>query len=127
MKKLLVLLAFVSLPAFAQVPIATQNNSPAFDYLLVDFTSFSVTRFEVQIDSGAFVSVGVPTTTDDVRTLPGAHTYAGPKFGTLGLSVGSHTFAARACNAGGCGVASTPPFAFTYAPIPSGTVNQRLQ
>jgi len=126
MKRLAWLLLFASSAAFAQVPVATQNSVPVFDYLIVDFTAFSVTRFEMQLDSGTFASIGVPATTDDVKTLVGAHPYPGPKLGTLGMSVGSHTFASRACNAGGCGIASAP-LAFTYAPIPNATANQRLQ
>ncbi len=127
MRYAIVLLLFASSATFAQVPIATQNNAPALDYPIVDLAAFSVTRFEMQLDSGAFVSIGLPATTDDAKTIVGDHTYAGPKFGTLGLSIGNHTFSSRACNAGGCGVASAVPFAFTYAPIPTGTANQRLQ
>lgn len=118
---------FATLSAFGQVPTGTQNNAPAFDYVTADLTAFSVTRFELQLDAGAFVSIGLPAATDDTKTGAGAHTYAGPKLGTFGLSVGSHTFNARACNTGGCGAASAVPFAFTYAPIPSGTANPRLQ
>lgn len=129
MKRLLILLVsmlLMSAPALGQ-SAATQNNAPAFDYLISDFTAASVTRFEIQFDGGAFTSIGVPATTDDTKTLAGGHTYAGPKFGTMGLSVGSHTFNARACNVGGCGGASPTPFAFTYAPIPAATANQRIQ
>jgi hypothetical protein len=121
-----ILLMLASLSAFGQVPIVTQNNSPAIDYLTTDLTAFAVTRFEMQLDSGSFSSIGLPATTDDAKTLPGAHTYAGPKLGTLGLSVGSHSFAARACNVTGCGAASLP-LTFTYAPTVVTPANLRFQ
>ncbi len=127
MKRLAWLLLLASSAAFGQVPAVTQNNSPALDYLTVNLTTWAVTRFEIQFDTGAFVSIGLPTPTDDTKTGIGAHTYAGAKLGTYGLTVGSHTFAARACNAAGCGTASSPPFSFSYAPILDAPVNQRLQ
>ena|SRR5260221_845737 len=119
------LLLLASSAAFGQVT-ATQNNAPALDYLTVNLTAYSVTRFEVQFDTGAFASIGLPATSDDAKTGVGAHTYAGPKLGTLGLSVGSHSYASRACNAGGCGTASAP-LSFSYAPIPDAPANQRFQ
>ncbi len=109
------------------MPIATQNNAPALDYLITNLTIGAVTRFEIQFDANAFVSIGLPTPTDDAKTGIGAHTYAGAKLGTYGLAIGSHTFVARACNAAGCGIASSPPFSFTYAPILDAPANQRLQ
>src|SRR5258708_3608940 len=113
--------------ALGQVVTATQNNSPALDYPTTALTTFAVTRFEIQFDAGAFISIGLPTPTDDAKTLVGDHTYAGPKMGTLGLSVGNHTMSSHACNVAGCGQPSLVPLAFTYAPIPDGTANPRVQ
>src|SRR5258708_10043072 len=106
MKRLAWLLLLASSAAFGQVPLATQNNSPALDYPTTALTTFSVTRFEIQFDAGTFISIGLPATTDDAKTLVGDHTYAGSKFGTYGLAVGGHTFASRACNSARSGSAA---------------------
>ena len=93
MRKLLLLLSFVSFSAFAQVPVATQNSFLEFDYAITDFTTFTITRFEIQIDALPFVSVSIPITKDDAKTLTGDHTYA-VQANTLNMPIGNHTFQA---------------------------------
>lgn len=89
---LLALLALAS-PAAAQTPVTTANHI-AFDQS--DYAN--VTRFEVRVDTGAWVDIGKPAATGTANTV----TTPLPA-----MTVGPHTLTVRACNAAGCSAAST--------------------
>jgi hypothetical protein len=79
--------------ASAQTPVTTANQV-AFDQS--DYAN--VTRFELRVDSGAWVDVGKPAATGAANTV---------QFALPAMTVGPHTLTARACNAAGCSAAST--------------------
>src|SRR4051812_18642473 len=90
-------------------PVATASQSFGFDYKDADVITFSVTRYEMQIDGGAvWTSVAVPVKANDGLTPAGSSTY---RVAIPALTTGSHTVSFRACNAQLCGDGSTP-FAF---------------
>src|SRR6267154_5306352 len=91
-------------------------DSPAFAYHYLWDWSGAVDRFEMKLDNGAYVSVGLPPVASGTWTLPGDPTLTG-----------SHSAVVRACSAGIC----TPDsniLAFTVAPAPkpAAPVNPRL-
>jgi hypothetical protein len=91
----------------AQTPPASPGQRFGFDYRTSDLTTFQVARFELQIDGGAWVSVGMPP------SAPQPDTPA--DFTTLGVPIpaltpGQHTASLRACNSV-CGEGSVP---FTF-------------
>lgn len=89
--------------AFAQSPpppVAVASQSFGFDYVIANLSTFSVVRFEQQIDGGAWVSVAIPPTANDPQTPVGSNTYKTP---IPALVTGNHTVAFRACNAQVCG------------------------
>jgi len=102
-----VALLLSAMPAAAQQAIPGQSFG--FDYLTADFTQYSVTRFEMQVDGGAWTDIQVPEIADDANTLPAAHTY---KVAIPPLATGAHTVSFRACNANpapnNCSAASAP-------------------
>lgn len=127
MTTLALLVAFLlPLPPTPPVPIVRAAMQPAptigpsdalgFDYLNADMTTYSVTRFEVAWDGGAWVALGIPTARTLADTSPGASTYpVVPPF-----TNGNHTFSVRAVNIAGAGGASIP-FAFVaVGSVPTG-------
>jgi hypothetical protein len=91
------------------------GDQVAFDYIRTDFTSYAVTRFEVSWDGGAWSTIGIPAPFVDTQTQAGADSYSAlPPF-----TQSTHSVVVRACNAVGCGLASSP-FAFAYASSPTG-------
>lgn len=110
------LLVCLTLPLSAQAPTVTSSQAIGFDYLDADMTAFSVTRFDVQWDNGAWVSIGIPAPVKQADTLAGASTYkVTPPFTT-----GNHSVSYRAVNEAGAGAASSP-FAFaSLASSPAG-------
>ena len=98
----------------AQTPVIGPTDAIAFDYGNADFTAYQVTRFEASWDGLTF---GAVTTQSAVLadTPTGYTSY----LVTPPFSNGTHTVSFRACNAAGCGGASSP-FAFAYQGSPAG-------
>src|SRR6267154_6784938 len=90
--------------------------STAFAYNYLWEWGGAVDRFEMKLDNGAYVSVGLPPMASGTWTLPGDPTLTG-----------SHSVVVRACSAGVC----TPDsniLSFTVAPAPkpAAPTNPRL-
>src|SRR6267154_6433936 len=90
--------------------------STAFAYNYLWEWPGAVDRFEMKLDNGTYVSVGLPPVTSGTWTLPGDPTLTG-----------NHSAVVRACSAGIC----TPDsniLSFTVAPAPkpAAPTNPRL-
>lgn len=101
----------------AQTIVGT-NSKYRFDMNSVEFNISGVTRFEMQIDSGLWSSIGLPPAILDPIGGIDNTTFEQP-LGTL--SVGLHTAAVRACNPDFCSVASNI-VSFRFARIPGAPV-----
>lgn len=87
--------------ATMQPPIVvTAGSRLAWDYPDSDISN--VTRFEMQLDGGAWVTAGMPTATAGPT---GFQTYATP---FPALTPGNHTVTVRACNVDICSDAAAP-------------------
>lgn len=104
-------------------PVATASQSFGFDYKDTDVTAGGVSRFEMQVDGGAFASVAIPPKGNDSQTPAGSSTYVVP---IPALTTGTHTVSFRACNAQLCGDAS-PSFAFVLAVKPAIVTGVRIK
>jgi len=99
-------------------PVATASQSFGFDYKDSDLSASAVTRFEMAIDAGTYVSVNIPPIANDALTPTGSSTYKVP---IPALVTGQHTVKFRACNASLCS-ADGPVLTFVLAvqpPAPS--------
>ncbi len=106
-----ILLTLLLAGGFWQAPIVGPNDAIGFNYTDADFANAQVERFENQYDGGQWLSIGIPTV---YQNLNGITTYRViPTTAT-----GTHTLSFRACNAVGCGNASSP-FAFAVLGAPS--------
>jgi hypothetical protein len=111
------LLWFTVAPVQAQSPpppVATASQSFGFDYKDSDLSASVVTRFEMAIDAGAYVSVALPPVANDALTPTGSSTYKVP---IPALVTGTHTVKYRACNASLCSTDS-PVLTFVLAVQP---------
>lgn len=79
-------------------PVATPTHKFAFDYSIADFSNFSVTHFERQLDGSAWAQIAV-TVQNDALTPVGSNTHVSP---IPALTPGMHTVGFRACNVAGC-------------------------
>jgi len=115
---ILMLLAF-SINANAQYRLGSPVEA-TWDYTLADVTAGLVTRFEVRLNSGAWVNTGLPpTATSYVYVLP-----------AIGLTVGTHTVSVRACSAvPECNlpIAATTITFTVISPIPKPPTNFKVQ
>lgn len=111
----------VGLAASASAQTEAQPGQAfAFDYETAALTTYSVVRFEQQLDGGAWTDIGIPEVANDAQT-PNAHTTY--RVAIPALTPGAHTANWRACNAAACGAAGATPLAFTMViqpPAPSG-------
>lgn len=110
MKKVLLSCAFslISTVVYAQ-PTVGPNSRFRVDHPNSDVIS----RLELQIDGGAWNSIGLTSVVDPLT--PANHTtYEAP---IPNLSVGLHTASVRACNALGCGP-NTPNLSFRVIALP---------
>lgn len=91
-------------------------SGPAFAYnYLWEFTG-SVDRFEMKLDAGPYVSVGLPPVASGTWTLPGDPTLTG-----------THSAVVRACVAAACSPDSNIlVFTVAPAPKPAAPANVRL-
>jgi hypothetical protein len=103
-------------------PVATATQAFGFNYADADLATFSVVRFELQIDGGAWTSVAIPAKANDALTPAGASTYRVP---IPALTTGSHTVSFRACNAQLCSDPSAP-FSFILAVKPATPTGARI-
>lgn len=116
-------LSFCSSLLLAQSPpVATTTQSFGFDYKDADLTTFSVIRFEQQVDTGTWVTVQIPPKANDAQTPAGASTYKVP---IPALTTGTHVVSWRACNAQICGDPSAP-FSFILAVKPATPTGGRI-
>jgi hypothetical protein len=123
MKTLVLLVALFAVPVIAQqAPPVISGDRFAWDYVEADLATYSVDRFEVQIDSGTWTPVGIPVAFTDARTQAGKKSYAIPFPAT---QPGNHTITIRACNPDVCS-AGTAPFAFKLAVVPLDGSNGRI-
>jgi hypothetical protein len=101
----------MSAPFFQPPTVLLPTEAFAFEFPDAAFAAESIERFEVVYDSGAWVSLGIPV---KVGTTAGISKYKliPPQ------TSGTHVFQLRACNAVGCGPASSP---FAFAPLSSPT------
>lgn len=101
---LIALFPLLALPASAQVTALPGQlfrwDQPTAEVATVD-------RFEIKIDSGAYVNAG-KTPANNAQTASGMSSFS---FVIPALSTGPHTFTVRACPASGACVESAP-FAF---------------
>lgn len=116
------LTAFLLSVVLQSPPVATASQSFAFDYKDADLTAAGVIRFEEQVDSGAWIAIGIPPKANDAQTPAGASTYAAP---IPALVTGAHTVAFRACNAQICSDPSSA-MAFTLAVKPATPTGLRI-
>ena len=98
-------------PAVAQTPV-TGANQIAFDQS--DYAN--VTRFEVRVDTGAWVDIGKPPASTAANTV---------QVPLPAMTVGPHALTVRACNAAGCSAASVPVNVVMVA-IPQVPANPRV-
>ena len=112
-KLLIVALAAWAAPALAQL---TPSGFLLWDYNTANFSLFSISRFELQLDSAAFVSVGIPATRNDAQTEAGSNTYGVAASGMI-ITVGNHTFSVRACSVAQCSL-NNPVAGFTFSVPP---------
>jgi len=115
MRRWLLLAALLSGAAAAQTHVKQGKFSYAWDYV-----AGAADRFELKLDAGAYVSVGLPAFAAGTYTLPGDPAL-----------VGSHSAVVRACTVAlGCSPDSnTVAFIVDVpspAPIPAAPVNLRL-
>lgn len=114
-------LALAARQGAGQVTAATHEL--AFDLLDADVVTSGVTRVEMQVDGGAWSSVGMPPKRNDPQTtLPGASTYAI----ALPILEGQHRIAVRACNPSLCSDPTTP-LIVTLPTKPSTPFNMRIR
>ena len=107
---------FLLVPALSWAQL-TPSGSLGFDFKIVDIPA--VSRFEMQLDGGTFVGIGIPPVRNDAQTQVGNNTFA-IAASTLTLTAGTHTFAPRACTTTSCFAATSPPLTFTYVlPLPA--------
>jgi hypothetical protein len=104
-------LQLVPATAAAQVPV-TGAHAMAFEQS--DYAA--VTRFEVRVDTGAWVDIGKPTASGAANTV---------QVPLPAMTVGPHALTVRACNAAGCSVASAPVNVVMVA-IPQVPANPRV-
>jgi hypothetical protein len=96
------------------------GRSFGWDYAKTDITVNGVVRFELKLDAGAYISVGIPTIQNDAQTTVGTDTYTTPISNTL--TPGNHTAVVRACTLTVCSADSAPlPFVFAVLPAPANT------
>ncbi len=125
MKKLLLLTFLMSGQAFAQ-PHVTQPFRYFWDEPTVNVNgspSVQVNHFEMQIDTGTFVSVGIPVGSFPSTTV-GLTTFPLPA--DPALPIGAHTFAIRSCATAASGVScsTSAPFAFVLDQIAPPTASR---
>jgi hypothetical protein len=114
---ILIALFLMSVPVLAQQPAPLgPNDAIGFDYSDVNMTTYQVVDFQAQFDSGAWVSLGIPTSVVLADTQAGHRTYKvlSP------FANGTHSVVFRACNSAGCGGPSVP-FAYAHVDSPSAT------
>lgn len=112
-------LLLLALPAFAQVHI-TQPFKYYFDEQTQNVNGTAgqqqVNHFELQVDTGVFTVVGLPSPT--ASTVPNFTTYS--VSADPALPVGSHTFTVRACpTSASTGCVTSASFAFVLDPVPA--------
>lgn len=120
MKRLLLVasLVLLSTPALSQVLILKNaGRSYGVDYITANIKTFSITRFEIQLDGGTWNSIGIPPIQNDAQTLTGYDTYVSPIPDTTPL--GNHTALARVCQSGTVCSDPSNPLAFVFAVIPA--------
>jgi len=101
---------------------ATPDQAFGFDYTTANFSTYSVLRFEMQVDAGPWTSVEIPPTANDAQTPTGANTY---RVAIPAMTPGSHTVNFRACNNTACGDPSTP-MAFVLVVQPPAPTGARI-
>jgi hypothetical protein len=108
-KSLIVITALSAMPVAVPQPIEPTFFS--FDYDDAEFEADTVSRFEMQIDTGAWTSVGIPT-----LTLPMA---GGKTYQVLipAVTPGTHAVGFRACDLSACSGGSIP-FGFKVVVTP---------
>ena len=108
-KKMIIVLAIIGLPSLASSQItAFPGQSLVFDYDTAIFNSAQVVRFEMKADTGAYVSILIPSVITGAPT--GFTRYQTP---LPALTPGNHTLTVRACNTSVCGPDASPlGFAF---------------
>lgn len=104
--------------ASAQV-IASTGQSFGFDYKDADLTAAPVVRFEMQIDTNTFVSVGIPT---DTLPITAGKTY---KVSIPALVLGTHAVTFRACSVDVCGAIGNI-VSFKFVLVPAEVFNVRI-
>lgn len=107
------LIAVVLSASLFQPPtVLLPTEAFAYEFPDAALSAESIDRFEVSYDGAAFTSLGLPP---KLSTANGISKYKliPPQ------TSGTHTFSLRACNAVGCGPASSP---FAFAPLSSPTV-----
>lgn len=90
-----------------------------FDYADVDFSFYSVSRFEVALDGGAWADIGLPPTYAQAGGVT-TRVWVPPA-----VTPGVHALTLRACNSGGCGGASVP-FGFEIGVPSTSPGNTRI-
>jgi hypothetical protein len=105
-----------------QAPPVLSGDKFAWDYVEADIATYSVDRFEFQIDTGTWTPVGIPSAFADAQTQAGKKSYA---ISFPATQPGNHTISVRACNPDVCseGIA---PFAFKLAIVPADGSNGRV-
>jgi hypothetical protein len=121
-KTILVGVFVLVLTALASAQVAVSGDKFGWDYAAADITQYSVVRFEIQVDGGAWASVGLPTPFTNPQTAAGKQTYAVP---FPAMQPGQHTISVRACNVDLCS-AGIAPFAFKLAIVPADGSNGRV-
>jgi hypothetical protein len=102
MKKFLVLL--VVLVCTLQLDAQT-NLRAIWDYSDVELPT--INRFEVKVDTGNWVDIGIPAPEVFSTTLAGHHSYV---FILTSVSNGPHAFYVRACDATQCSFEVSSPY-----------------
>ncbi len=122
MRVLTSLMIALALSASAAAQTATPGQAFAFDYVIQDLTTYSVSRFEMRVDAGTWVSVNLPAVANDAQTPAGSNSY---RVAVPALTPGTHAVEFRACNTGGCGSPSAA-YSFTMVIVPPPPSGSRI-
>jgi hypothetical protein len=98
--------------ARAQTPV-----TPSQFYVIDQSDYGNVTRFELRVDTEAWVDVGRPAASGAANTV---------RFPLPAMTPGPHVLVSRACNLAGCSAAS-PDLRITMVAIPSVPSSPRIE
>lgn len=99
------------------------NSNFRWDISTFEVTESQISRFELRLDNGTWIDVGLVRVTNDPTTPPNNSTYEYP---LATITTGLHTAQVRACNPVGCGPESNT-VSFRMLALPGAPVLRLTQ